>query len=113
MAQFKDNFKDISGTYLTADDKQELIDNGIPFEIVSVQKDEENQYGPRYVLTVLVPDTETGDTEEKLLAFPTESGVESRNRMCRAMLEFFEDDDAEPQVAKLVKKGRSLLLELL
>lgn len=109
---FWDNYTDINaegGDYIGAAEKQVLIENGIPFEITDVKLDPHNQHGPRYVAFVNVPNPETGDEEERKLTFPSESGVESRNRMLAAMEEHFAGGGTSVR-AKLEKKGRSILV---
>jgi len=65
---FFDSYKEIAGNFIGADEKQVLIDEGIPFQITAIQSDPENRFGPRYVASVLVPDPASGTEEERLIA---------------------------------------------
>jgi hypothetical protein len=62
------------------------------------------------VLTVTLPNPETGDDEERLISFPIGSGVDSRDRMLAALKDYIEGDDAEEVKAKLEKVGRSYII---
>lgn len=106
---FFDEYKEIGGNFIKAEEKQVLIDNGIPFRVVEVVADDENKYGPRYVATVLLPDPENGAEAERAVAFP-KGTVESRDRMLGQMAAYLDRDDAEPVMVKLEKVGRSIVL---
>ena len=109
---FKDNFKDIGGgDYVSADEKQALADGGVEFSITSVVEDQQNKYGPRYVLKAIVPNPETGDEEERNISFSIGT-VESRDRMLAQMEEYLDGDDAEDVPVTLEKVGRSWILRL-
>lgn len=110
---FFDNYKDLGGggKYLKSEEKQVLIDGGIPFEIESLQLDEENQYGPRYVAFCQIPDVESGEPTEGKISFPVGSGADSRDSMLKAMSEYLDSEGAEPVKVKLHKPGRAILLE--
>lgn len=106
---FWDDYKESGGNYLKADEKDVLMENGIPFTVTAVQEYDHPQYGLRYELAVQVPDPESGEDEERSLSFKIGS-VESRDRMLKAMEEYLGRDDAEPVRVKLEKQGRSILL---
>lgn len=99
-----------SGRWIKAPEKNVLIENGIPIEITALKLDVHPQHGERYVATCLVPNPETGDSEEGLISFNTGT-VESRDRMLKQMSEYMERDDAEPVHVKLTKQGRSILVK--
>lgn len=109
MAGFWDEYTEVSGNFIGADEKAVLMEQGIPLTVLGVIEDQHNQYGPRFVATVLAPNPETGDEEERLISFPIGT-VESRDRMLAQMSEYLKRDDAEKVVVKLEKKGRSILL---
>jgi hypothetical protein len=106
---FWDSYKDTGGNYISAEEKQVLIDEGVPLTVVSIIEDERNKYGPRYVAKVLAPNPETGDTEERNIGFPIGT-VESRDRMLDQMASYLEEDGQEPVVVKLEKVGRSIII---
>lgn len=112
---FWDNYTEPTGSFVKADEKQVLMDNGIPFEIVGVLHDETNQYGPRYVATVMLPEQVTEDATawdeltERSISFPI-GNVESRNRMLSQMQAYFAAEGAEPVTVKLEKQGQSILI---
>lgn len=110
---FFDEYQDIGGggKYLSSDEKQFLIDNGIAFEINKLAVDEDNQYGPRYVAFVTVPNQESGEGEERKVGFPLGSGAESRDSMLKAMDRYLQGEDGEPVKVKLSKPGRAILIE--
>lgn len=105
---FWDEYKEPTGSWVKAAEKQVLIENGIPFQITTVSKGD-YQGEPRYVVGALVPNPETGDEEERLFGFPIGT-VESRDRMLGQMAEYLEREDSEPVTVKLEKAGRSILL---
>lgn len=109
---FFDNYKDLGGggRFLSAADKQVLIENGVPFKITGLQFDEHNEHGPRFIAFVLVPDVESGEEEERKIGFPVGSGVGSRDSMLEAMKEYFDGKDSEPVVVKMEKPGRAIFL---
>lgn len=123
MSSFFDEYIDIGGSggaWMSAAEKQVLIENGIPFQITEVADDDQNQYGPRYVLFVKVPDPETGEDEERKIGFAKvthdedgkiEAGVESRDRMLVQMQEYLSRDGSEPVTVKLTKIGRAQILQ--
>lgn len=97
------------GSYLNAAEKKAVAEAGIPFVIKSIR---EGAYDgePRYELTVSVPNPETGEAEERILAFPIGSGVESRDRMLEALMAYLAEDGADEVKAKLDKVGRSYII---
>lgn len=97
------------GKYISADEKQVLIDQGVVFSIKALTKDLENQYGPRYVSFVDIPPAEEGgEVLEAKISFPLESGVDSRDSMLRNMEDYFDKEDSEPVKVKLTKVGRAI-----
>lgn len=111
--QFFDDYQDLGGggKFLSKDEKDFLIENGIAFEITAVGYDPDNQYGPRYVAFCNVPHPEEeGEIEEKKISFPTETGVDSRDAMLKAMKDYLTGEDAEPVKVKLEKPGRAILI---
>lgn len=108
---FFDEYKDIGGgEYVGADEKNALIDNGIPIQITDVVYQEESKYGERYVCRVMLPDEESGEhTDERLMSFSAGT-VESRDRMLEAMMKWLEDGDNEPPWVKLEKVGRAVII---
>jgi hypothetical protein len=106
---FYDEYKEIGGNWINSDEKNVMIEEGIPFEITAIQHDEANKYGPRFVATVVVPNPETGDEETRSLGFP-KGTVESRDRMIVAMEEYLGSDKPEPLIVKLDRVGNSILI---
>ena len=90
-------------------EKQALIDSGASFPIKNVVLMPETQFGPQFYVYIDFPDVATGDVEERILAFGSESSVESRNKQLAAMAEYFENDGV-PFTAQLTKVGRSQLI---
>jgi len=108
---FFDTYQDLGGggSFLKSEDKTFLIQNGIPFQIVKVIHDPENEYGPRFICHCLVPDPDTGEDEERKLGMPIGSGVTTRDDMLRKMKEYL-DDGGDPVAVKLEKPGKAILL---
>lgn len=107
---FFDEYKDIGGgEYVGADEKAVLIESGIPFQMTDVVYQEESKFGERYVTRVMLPDPETGETEERLMSFSAGT-VESRDRMLKALQEWLDDADNEPPYVKLEKVGRAVII---
>lgn len=96
------------GNYISAAEKKVLAENGIPFTVTAVRQvhkfDNEN-----YELSVLCPNPETGEDEERCLSFPIGSGAESRDRTIKGMEQHFADG-GEPIRAKVEKVGRAFFL---
>lgn len=109
---FFDNYQDIGegGKYVSGDEKNFLIENGIEFEIQGLTYDAANKYGPRWVLFCQIPNAETGEPEERKLGFQTESGADTRDAMLKAMDDYFHGDNAEPVKVKLEKPGRAVFI---
>ncbi len=107
---FFDTFQDIGGgDWVSSDEKDIIIAEGIPFEITSVVDDDGNKYGPRFVLGLLLPNPETGDVEERKIGF-AKASVESRDRMLIAMQAYFGSDESSPVEVKLEKVGNAVLI---
>lgn len=97
------------GDFIKADEKQVLVDNGIPFTVTAIGRSDKFEK-PQFVLTILCPDPTTGDVEERKLGFTIGSGADSRDDMLKAMERHF-DEGGEPVEAKVVKYGRGFFLE--
>lgn len=106
---FWDNYKEIGGNFVKAEEKQVLMEGGIPFQITGIALDEDNSYGPCFVATVLLPDPENGEEAERSIYFP-KGTVESRDRMLKQMMEYLDGEDADAVMVKLEKAGRSILI---
>jgi hypothetical protein len=106
---FWDEYEEIGGNFIGADEKRVLMDAGIPMTVQSIVEDQHNQYGPRYVAKVVVPNPETGEDEERAISFPIGT-VESRDRMLSQMIEYLGREDAEQVAVKLEQVGRSILV---
>ena len=108
---FFDGYKDIGGgDYVGKDEKDVLIDNGIPFQITDVVYQEESKFGERFVCRVLMPDPESGEEEERLMSFGAGT-VESRDRLLNALTEWLSEADNEPPYVKLSRVGRAVIIE--
>jgi hypothetical protein len=100
------------GGYLTPDEKAELVENETPFEITGVRYEAENKFGPRFVVTLVLPDPATGDNETRMVGFPEGSGVTSRDDLLQAMIDdHFGAGEKSPIPCILAKGGNSFLLK--
>lgn len=107
---FFDEYKDIGGgQYVTSDEKDVLIEHGIPFQMTDVVYQEESKFGERFVTRVMLPDPDTGKAEERLMSFGAGT-VESRDRMLRALTAWLDEADNVPPFVKLERVGRSVLI---
>ncbi len=106
---FWDEYKEVGGDYISADEKKVLMDEGIPLQILQIVEDEHREFGLRYVCKVVVPDPESGEDSERALSFPIGT-VESRDRMLKQLSEYLDKEDAEDVFVKLEKVGRSIIL---
>lgn len=106
---FFSEYKEVGGNFVKAEEKQVLMDNGIPFQIIDIVFDPENKYGARFIAKILLPDPETGADVERAIGFP-HGTVESRDRMLREMSAYLEREDAEPVMVKLEQVGRSIII---
>lgn len=112
MPGFFDEYQDIGGggAFIKAPEKEALANQGVPFEITKVLDDDENKYGARYVLRIVVPEGVEGvDGGDRSMSFGKDS-VESRDRMLRQVQQYVEREDAEPVVVKLSMVGKSWIL---
>lgn len=108
---FWDEYQDIGGgSWISAEEKAVMAENGIPFTVSAVVDDDENKYGERFVVKGLVPDPETGEDAERQVGFP-KGTVESRDRMLRQLQGYLQGEGAEPVVVKIAKIGRSYVLQ--
>lgn len=107
---FFDNYEDAGpGNWVSADEKDAIIENGIPFKIIAVTYEEEGKYGDRFVLRIELPNPETGEEEERLMGYGAGT-VESRDRMLRSMKSYLEDADAVPPEVKIERIGRAVII---
>lgn len=112
---FWENHKDLSagGEWVSGDERSQLIEQGVPFTITSIQEDPTNQYGPRYVLFCTIPNLDTGEPEDRKVGFnmstPDKPIVPSRDVTLAAMKEYLEKG-GEPVEVKLTKPKRSILV---
>lgn len=102
---------DGGGIFLSKEEKEALAESEQPFAITGINYEPQNQFGPRYVLTLELPDPVTGDQETKKLGFVTGSNVESRDKLLKAMYEdHFEAGEEEPIPAYLTKRGNAYVI---
>ncbi len=110
---FWDNHEVTSGSgYLTPEEKDALVKSAQPFDITNVSYQAENKYGPRFLLTLALPDPVTGEAETRLLGLAKGSGVTSRDDILQAMIDdHFGAGESEPIPAVLEKGGNSYLIK--
>jgi hypothetical protein len=105
-AGFWDSYKDEGGgKYLSAPEKNKLIDEGIVLQITNVRYDEKNQYqgnpAPRYVVTFMV------DGVERFAGFAINTEDESsRDRLLGALQEDLEGGATDPVMVVLERIGQ-------
>jgi len=103
------------GAFLTGADKNELMENGIVFPIIGVER-RSNPFeddSEQYLVRIILEDDEADDGEaEKILSY-TVGAVESRDRLCERMATWLDDSSNDPPLAKLNKVGRSQILVVL
>ena len=104
-----DKYRGSTGRFITKEEKNLLVQEGIPFQVVGIRQvfkfDKEN-----YELTILMPDPTTGEEEERVLTFPIGSGAESRDAQLAGLAAHFEEND-EPWTAKMYQQGRGYYLQ--
>lgn len=110
---FWDTYKDEGGgKYLTAPEKNALIDDAVVLEIASVRYDEKNQFqgnpAPRYVVTFLVPEgLKTVKGGERFAGFAiSDDGNSSRDNLLEALTEYLGTAGAEPVLVTMEKFGQ-------
>jgi len=107
---FWETYKDEGGgKYLTASEKNDLIDAGTVLEIVGVRYDEKNQFqgnpAPRFVVTFVV------DGTERFAGFAiSEDGNSSRDNLLGALVEYIGSKDAEKVFVRMEKIGQFVAL---
>ena len=105
-AGFWDSYKDEGGgKYLSAPEKNKLIDEGIVLQITNVRYDEKNQFqgnpAPRYVVTFVV------DGVERFAGFAINTEDESsRDRLLGALQEYLEGGATDPVMVVLERIGQ-------
>ena len=97
------------GNYVSGAEKKVLAENGIPFAITRVRETEKFD-SEHFELSVLLPNPESGEEEERTLSFPKGSGADSRDSMLAAMKTHIEET-GEQVAAKVKKIGRAYFLE--
>lgn len=107
---FWDTYKDEGGgKYLTAAEKNDLIDNEVVLQITGVRYDEKNQFQgnamPRFVVTFLVPDEVTDESTERLAGFAVSEEGSSRDRLLEALVDYLETPGADAVFVTLEKIG--------
>lgn len=110
---FWDTHEVSSGSgYLSPEEKDALVKSGVSFDITGVRFEPENKFGPRYVVTLILPNATTGDPETRLVGFPKGSGVTSRDDILQAMIDdHFGAGETEGIPAILDKGGNSFLIK--
>ena len=107
---FWDTYKDEGGgKYLTAAEKNTLIDNGTVLQITAVRYDEKNQFqgnpAPRYVVTFVVDDA------ERFAGFAiSEDGDSSRDRLLAALVDYLDTDGADKVEVVMERVGNFVTL---
>lgn len=96
--------------FLKGEEKQVMIDNGVPFKITGLAWDPHNEHGPRFIAFTLIPNPETGEEEERKVGFPVGSGVASRDAMLEAMKVYLDEEGNDPVIVKMEKPGRAIFL---
>jgi hypothetical protein len=100
------------GGYLSPEEKEELVVNETPFDVTAVRYEPENKFGPRFVVTLVLPDPTTGDPETRMVGFHAESGVTSRNDLLQAMIDdHFGPGETAPIPCILTMGGQAFLLK--
>jgi hypothetical protein len=107
---FWETYKDEGGgKYLTAAEKNALIESETVLEITAVRYDEKNQFqgnpAPRYVVTFVV------DGTERFAGFAiSEDGDSSRDRLLGALVEYLDSGTAEKVEVVMSKIGQFVAL---
>ena len=107
---FWETYKDEGGgKYLSASEKNALIENETVLPIVAVRYDEKNQFqgnpAPRYVVTFIV------DGTERFAGFAiSEDGDSSRDRLLGALVDYLDDPKAEKVEVVMSKIGQFVAL---
>jgi hypothetical protein len=104
-----DKYQSSGGSYISAEEKKVLADNGIPFVVTAI-KEREKFDKLHFELSIRVPNPETGDEEERVLSFPIGSGAESRDAMLAGMRKYLDENEGAEVTAKVTKVGRAFFL---
>jgi hypothetical protein len=114
---FWDTYKDEGGgKYLTAAEKNLLIEDGTTLPILAVRYDEKNQFqgnpAPRYVVTFDVPEGISGVTGgERFSGFAiSEDGDSSRDRLLGALVDYLDSDGADKVEVVMERLGNFVRL---
>jgi hypothetical protein len=100
-----------SGQFISKEEKDVLISDGIPFAITALAEDPNNSYGPRWIAAINCPSFEDeGEMEERRIGFPMDSGVTTRDDMLRAMAAYFEENGPEEVWVALEKPKNAILI---
>ena len=91
------------GTWVSGDEKDQLVDSGDAFDITAVSLDPGDKFGERFVLDIVL------NGEARKVGFQTGT-VDSRDRMLSSMAEFLASNAGSQVRAKLASSGRSVLV---
>ena len=99
------------GGYVTPDEKKELVDSEQPFDVVAVRFEEDGKFGPRYVVTLILPDPATGEDETRFWGFQKGTGADGRDRLLAAMIDdHFGAGETTPIACIAAMGGRAFVL---
>lgn len=100
---FFDTYRDEGGgQFLSAEEKELLIDEGVAFPVTSVASSE-SEFGPRWVVGIEL------EGEPRLVGF-SRGKVFSRDRLLEALQGYLAEEGAEPPELRIVMNKRSQLL---
>lgn len=104
---------DTGGSYISAAEKQALMECGVPFNITGVvERDGNFEHKREFAIKIIVPEGVEGvDPGERVLTFAKGSGATSRDATLEGMVAHFDADGADEIPAKLVKVGRAWLIK--
>jgi hypothetical protein len=105
------------GKYLSASEKDALIDGAVVLEIVGVKFDEKNQFqgnpAPRYVVTFDVPEglkNVTGGERFSGFAISKEDQPSSRDNLLEALTDYIGTAGATPVLVRMEMIGQFVAL---
>lgn len=104
---FFDDYQDTGGwNFVSKEEKEVLIKEGVAFVPESVVFNENGKFGAKYTVLTRLPD----DPDEVRAISFTAGTVQSRDRLLDALTTYLEQEDAEAPRLKLERNKQSILI---
>jgi hypothetical protein len=93
--------------FVGKEEKDELIENGTPFEITKVRFSDKGEYGAQFYLSVRFI-----DGTEKTMTFGADGTVFTRDDLLEQLQGYLKENPGESVIARLKQEGQTKLIEI-